>query len=405
MKNEELQPHLIEKLQEVLVTKKKPLDIQPFNSAHYLSTLEKKDFGESALKKGSLGCLLVAGGQGTRSKLSLPKGMFPISNIKQKSFFQLFAEKTKAASIFAKIPLKLAIMTSPLNDKITREHFYNNSYFGLDETQIDFFCQDMLPFLNDEKKPFFSSECEIAKGPNGNGSAFKKFVESGIWEKWQKANVQYVNFVMIDNPLADPFDISLLDFHISHRAHLTLKCIERESPEEKVGVIVTSENKIKVLEYSEMPKNLFSNSKKFPLANISLFLINMDTLHDISNREMPLHAARKPASYFDKETGTTTVITAWKFEYFIFDILNYLDQVEVLIYPRDACFAPLKNPDDEAIVKQKLLEKDRLVFSSITKTVPPSTLFELDQQFYYPSQELLSKWKGKLAPEESYIRP
>ena len=38
---------------------------------------------------------------------------------------------------------------------------------------------------------------------------------------------------------------------------------------------------------------------------------------------------------------------AFKFEYFIFDLLPFAEKVEVLLYPRELCFCPLKNAEGE----------------------------------------------------------
>lgn len=383
----------------------KTFPIAPFKDARFWNSQIDKGDGLQLLKEGAMGCLIAAGGQGTRAKVPMPKGMFPISRIKGKSFFQIFSEKTLAASRLARKPLHLAIMTSPLNGDEIRAFFQENHYFGLDKDQVDFFNQEMLPFLNDEGETFLSAPNHIAEGPNGNGTAIKEFVKSGIWEKWQKKGIRYLNFVMIDNPLADPFDKDLLAFHVKQNAELTLKCIERDDPEEKVGLIVRSNEKVKVVEYSEAPKNIFCDTKSYSLANISLFLINMDAAFDLSHEIMPLHAAIKPAIYFNEASATSAIKLAWKFEYFIFDILEFLKKVEVLVYPKNLCFAPLKSSDDIVKVQAALLESDRRVFKSVSNTEAPSWAFELDQQFYYPTEALKRKWLGQKAPSTSYIDP
>jgi UDP-N-acetylglucosamine/UDP-N-acetylgalactosamine diphosphorylase len=70
-----------------------------------------------------VGCILIAGGQGSRLRFNGPKGMYPISPIKNKSLFQLFAEKTLAAGLQVGKMLRLAIMTSPYNHEETMRYF------------------------------------------------------------------------------------------------------------------------------------------------------------------------------------------------------------------------------------------------------------------------------------------
>jgi UDP-N-acetylglucosamine/UDP-N-acetylgalactosamine diphosphorylase len=54
--------------------------------------------GEDALAEGRVAVFLVAGGQGTRLGFSGPKGCYPVSPLRGKSLFQLFAESILARS-------------------------------------------------------------------------------------------------------------------------------------------------------------------------------------------------------------------------------------------------------------------------------------------------------------------
>jgi len=164
--------------------------------------------GIEATKKGLVGCLLLAGGQGTRLGWPGPKGTFSVTLIKKKSLFQFFAEKVKAASVFVNRDLPLAIMTSPLNEAETRQFFQKNNFFGLKPHQLFIFSQTMLPFLDFNKRLVHTRT--LAKGPDGNGSCFESFFKSHVGEQWQKSGIEYLNIVLIDNPLADPYDFELL---------------------------------------------------------------------------------------------------------------------------------------------------------------------------------------------------
>ena len=59
---------------------------------------EAKKIGEDAIKAGRLGAFVVAGGQGTRLGFNAPKGLYKVTPVKQKSLFQVFAEKILSAS-------------------------------------------------------------------------------------------------------------------------------------------------------------------------------------------------------------------------------------------------------------------------------------------------------------------
>ncbi len=100
---------------------------------------------------------------------------------------------------------------------------------------------------------------------------------------------------------------------------------------------------------------------------------------------------------------------AWKFEKFIFDLLPYAKDVKALLFPRTVCFAPLKNAqgaDSISDVQISLQHFDRETITNITGIAPAiDKVFELDPQFYYPTDALLRKWKGRKLPDEFYIEP
>ena len=77
--------------------------------------------GEERLKAGQVGAFVVAGGQGTRLGFDGPKGNYPISPVKQKTLFQLFAEAILATSRKYGTRCPWYIMTSPLNYQATRD--------------------------------------------------------------------------------------------------------------------------------------------------------------------------------------------------------------------------------------------------------------------------------------------
>ncbi len=390
-----------------------PRFLDPFDKITYSGNPELVLAGKKIIQEGKVGCLIVAGGMGTRLNFDGPKGIFPISVIKEKSIFQLLAEKTLAAGKQCNRSLSIALMTSPLNHQQTIDFFELHNFFGLDRAQIDFFCQDMLPFLDPEGNLFLDRIDHLAVGPDGNGTALQHFVKSGIWKKWYAKGVRYLNFVLIDNLLADPFDEELAGFHHSEGVDIVIKCTSRQDPTENVGIIIEQEDKVRVIEYSELPEaeRIATDSQgnlKHIAANLSLFSFSMDFIHKHANEPLPLHLAHKKVDYLNKDGVITKSQTpnAWKFEKFIFDILPLAWSIKALLYPREVCFAPLKNDkgaDNPEAVRAALQHRDRLQFKKITGITPSERPFELDQAFYYPTPELIKKWKGKELPQNPYI--
>lgn len=393
-----------------------PVDFTPFTDYYHAGSSTDAQIGREILSRGGMGCLIIAGGQGSRLRLENSKGLTPVSVIEHKSLFQLFAEKTLAASKQAQRPLFLAIMTSPLNHDQTISFFQKNHFFGLEKEQLFFFSQQLLPLLDDGGNLFLDTPWHIAEGPNGNGDALRLFYQSGIWKQWHELGVTHLNFVQVDNPLADPFDAELLGFHFRQNNEITIKCTPRRDSSEKVGVLVQRQEHCQVVEYSEFPQEEWiaqTSEKSFKnlCANLSLFCFDMALVEKLFLAKkfvMPLHLARKAVKMLspDGEIVLSEQPNAWKFERFIFDILPFSDKIKALLYPRERCYAPLKNltgEDSLQSVRQALQSMDYQVYYHISGKLPPTRPFELSQEFYYPTPRLLQKWKGRELPPNSYI--
>lgn len=377
-----------------------------FNDFSLIGSETNKALGKNLISQGKVGCLIVAGGQGTRLSYDAPKGTFPVSVIKNKSLFQVFAEKTLAAGKQVKRLLPLAIMTSPQNDAATKAFFRENHNFGLVDEQLFFYCQRELPFLDDQGHLILLNGSVIAKGPDGNGGSLDHLVISGIWETWQRQGIEYVNYILVDNPLADPFDAELIGFHAANECEITLKCVEKFTPDERVGLVVDTGHGAAVVEYSEMDLRertaVLPNGKlKHRCTNISLFCFSMNFIkRAVSTTELPWHFAYK-ATCFNGPMG-------WKFETFIFDYMGSTQAIKALLYPRFQCFAPLKNgagTDSLETVQEALLKYDLMTLESICGHAIPSCPLELDQQFHYPTDELLFNWKDRKGLFQGYITP
>jgi UDP-N-acetylglucosamine/UDP-N-acetylgalactosamine diphosphorylase len=192
----------------------------------------------------------------------------------------------------------------------------------------------------------------IAEGPNGNGSMVKAFYQSKIALKWKDRGVDFVNVVLIDNALADPFDAELLGFTAHRQLTAGIKAIEKKSPDEPLGVIGTDGIQPFLIEYTDLleeEKTLQNpdGTLLWRIANLSLFCFSLSFLLEMgsnSSLELPWHLAYKKS--------------VWKFETFLFDILLWAKKWDVLLFPRDLCYAPLKTKEDLQIIRN-ILEKRR----------------------------------------------
>lgn len=408
----------VERQRSVILQDEVSLDqLETFQQYEKNGNQRYQNLGKKLIQEGKVGCLIVAGGQGSRLNYAKPKGFFPVTLVQKKSLFQLYAEKVLAAGKQVNAVLPVAIMTSSENHEEIIQNFKENQYFGLNPDQVFFFPQTDLAFLDESGNIFLESREKIAMGPDGNASSLKQFVESGIWEIWNQKGISYLNYMHIDNALGDPFDAELTGFHAENESSdLIIKCIEKENPEEKVGVLFKKEDKVVVVEYSEISSDAKMAKKEDGTlenrcANIGLYSFRMDFIHKVATSYydlLPFHKAWKAVKYLDLngESQKSKTPNAWKFEKFIFDVLPFALDVKALLYPRSECFAPLKNAEGEdslTFVQAALQRRDRQMFETVSGNTASLTPFELDPSFYYPTPEILKEWKGKNLPDTSYI--
>jgi UDP-N-acetylglucosamine/UDP-N-acetylgalactosamine diphosphorylase len=262
--------------------------------------------------------------------------------------------------------------------------------FGLDPLQISFFVQGTLPLLDVEGRPFLKTPWQINTGADGNGQSLLALAESGILDRWKQRGVEYIHTLAVDNPLADPFDAELLGFHQEQGVEMTLKCTLKKERRHD-GVLKRS------------------------CSNLSLFCFSLSFIKDLASTKkiLPLHKAWKAAQYVDCEgkIRLSAHPIAWKFETFIFDWIMYARKTAALVYPREQCFAPLKNfkgCDSPETVREALFQEDRRVIQALTGVNPPDFPFELAADFYYPTKALQAKWAGKTvttSKELSFLQP
>jgi ADP-heptose:LPS heptosyltransferase len=273
--------------------------------------------------KGSLekvGAIILAGGQGTRLGIKGPKGLFTIGN---KALFAWLCEKVPSKNF------PIAVMTSPLNHRETVAFFEKNKFFGLD---IQFFQQEMMPFLNEKREPMELS------GPNGNGSVFRSFVRDGLAELFAKKGVDTVSVIPVENPLANPFDSRLITYHRSIDADITVKCIRREPTDRLMGALVERGGRLEVVEYTEL-----DSKETYYYSNIGQLAFKLSFIEEMAKNEIPIHWVKKQG--------------LWKGEHFIFDALLFAKKSGAIETSRKTCYAPIKSRDCVETV-QKILEQN-----------------------------------------------
>ncbi len=271
------------------------------------------------------GCVILAGGQGSRLGYDLPKGCFELHL--GHSLFSILAKKLNSDFGY------LAIMTSEDNDKATRMFFEHHHYFDLNPSHIDFFKQPVIPVMASNKKWVLNSKKELFLSPAGNGAFFQAFFKSLVFQKWKDLGIEVINVCPIDNFLAEPQDFELMNL-IQEGYDLVVRGIEKRQ-EEKIGTLLQHNGQLMVVEYGQL------NSLPPSLGYSGLFAISIDFLVLAAEKQLNWNLAKKKGKIFS--LGKEEEIEIIKFEKFIFDPFVEAKKFGVLNTCRKKYFCPLKD--------------------------------------------------------------
>lgn len=374
--------------------------------------IEKETYnkGVEYLEEGKIACLMVAGGQGSRLGFEGPKGCFPISPVKNKTLFQIFAEQIKANENKYNVKLQWYMMTSDVNNKPTKDFFEENNYFGLEKSQIHFFIQKMLPAINDEGKFFLKSKHEIFTNPNGTGGVYEALKDNGILKHAKENNIEYFSFVNVDNPLVEIFDPAHIGLAVEKNSDYSAKVVKKTNPEEKVGLICNVKGTTQVLEYSNISEELTKEKNEdgdllLNLANLNILLIKREFVEKVvENKLLEYSVAFKkiPSISNNGELIKPENPNGYKFETFVFDVMPLTKNISIIEDLREDVFAPVKNADgvDSPLTARLLMNrkaKKWMVNSGFDKEIVDHIDFaEISPLFALTEKDFKEKVKDKI---------
>ena len=175
-----------------------PERIAPVPIARLTGDERTRALGEEALRRGEVAVLMVAGGQGSRLGFEHPKGMFAITPVKEKTLFQIHAEKVLALSRRYGKALPFLIMTSPATHDETKTYFAQQNHFGLPPSEVWFFCQGTMPALElATGKLLLEEPGRLFLSPDGHGGSLIALHDSGLLDRLRQRGVRRLFFARI----------------------------------------------------------------------------------------------------------------------------------------------------------------------------------------------------------------
>ena len=362
------------------------------------------DRGHEALTDGTIGAILVAGGQGTRLGFEGPKGTFPIGPLSQATLFEILLGKLAAVHRRHGKSVPLAIMTSTATDAATRTFLESNKHCGLTADDIFIFCQGTLPALSDDAdRLLLDAPDHVAVAPDGHGGMLGALAASGGLDWFEKRGCQTLTSFQVDNPLAQPLNAEFLGQHLLTAADFSTQVIPKIMPEERVGVVVEHDGVTQVVEYSDLPITLAAERQddgrlRFNAGSIAIHAFDVGFLKRAATTvdSLPLHIAHKKVPHLDA-TGKLiepTEPNAFKFERFIFDLMPLANRVTLIEVEPAESFAPLKNPagsssDSPELVQEALCNYACRHLAAAGISVAPGVAVELDASTILDDSDLL----------------
>ncbi len=310
------------------------------------------EWGGELIRQGKVAAFVVAGGQGTRLGFDGPKGNFPISPVKNKTLFQIFAESIAAASQKYHTVCPWYIMTSPLNHDETIDIFRSNDYYGLDDKNVFIFQQGTLPDFSSAGEILLAEKDRLSCSPDGHGGSLRALYQSGALEDMKSRGVEFVSYFQVDNPLINIFDPLFIGLHALDKAEMSSKALIKTGPCEKVGNFCLVDGKVTVIEYSDFLDELAQRRKPdgsliFELGSIAIHIINCAFVErlNVGGFSLPLHKAVKNIPHIDEhgELVEPAEPNGVKLESFVFDALPLASKSIILQTVRSEEFAPTKN--------------------------------------------------------------
>ncbi len=323
--------------------------------------------GVEVIRNGRTAAFTAAGGQSSRLGIDYPKGVFPVTPVREKSLFQVHAEKILFLQEAHHVTIPWIIMVSVTNEGQTRDFFRSNDFFGLDREHVWFVVQGMNPAVSGEGKVLLAEKHRVFLSPNGHGGAFSALRSSGALDRLREQGRDTLFYFQVDNVLADVLDPVYVGYHVQERCDMSSKCVMKRDPAEKLGAFVVEDGKNAIVEYSEVDSVIVEGDEDRDRAlragNVAIHVIDLGFAEQITRDglRLPLHLAHKAVPHVDQRGNRIDpdAPNGYKIETFIFDALTLAGRTIIMETRREEEFSPLKNRTGED--SMETVERDQLL--------------------------------------------
>ena len=328
-----------------------PIKYVDKNKLNSKQKLELEKLGEKVLRQNQYAVVTMAGGQGTRLGWKGPKGTFKLDvGENGKYIFEILANTLKRTTAKYGKEVYWYIMTSIDNNDETVRFFEEHNYFGYNKEKVNFFIQNILPLTDFDGNILIDKNLKVKEASDGNGGVFEALKKSKMLDDMKSHNIKWVYVCGVDNIMANMVDETLLGLAIKNNVPSASKSVKKAYPEEKVGIFCKKNGKPAIIEYIDMnEKMIYAEDEQGELlygeSNIVGHLFNIESLEKMTDYNFDYHCAKKKNTYMDENLKEIIPEepNTYKYEAFIFDGFEYLEDMIILRVNREEEFAPIKN--------------------------------------------------------------
>lgn len=288
------------------------------------------ELGQTAVARGEVAAIVLAGGMATRFDYSAPKGLFPI--VGEHSFLEIKIRALCGQGIH------LFLMTSFHTYQPLLDFLEAQDYFGFRDL-VSLFQQFKLPriYANGEIRRVNG---EIDYATSGHGDFVAALKQSQLLDQFLAKGGKWLLFSNIDN-LGASFDPLLLGQHIQSGVDMSIE-VAAKAPGDKGGAPARVSGRLQLVEEFLFPENFDQN--QIQVFNTASYIFSAQALQ--ADYDLPWYIVNK------KVDGESVL----QFEHLAGD-LSCSMPLQCLFVDRDQRFLPVKQltdaPKVEPLIRQK----------------------------------------------------
>uniref|UniRef100_H2Z520 UTP--glucose-1-phosphate uridylyltransferase n=2 Tax=Ciona savignyi TaxID=51511 RepID=H2Z520_CIOSA len=363
-------------------------NIKPPPEGYIKSYKEISKMGLTSPEKHLLSKLVVVklnGGLGTSMGCTGPKSLISVRS--GLTFLDLTVQQIESLNKKHEADVPLVLMNSFNTDDDT--NMILRKYASC-HVKIHTFNQNRYPRINKESLLPIAQSCNDpleAWYPPGHGDVYECFLKSGLLEKFVKEGREFVFVSNIDN-LGATIDLHILNMLVnppkdSKPCDFVMEVTDKTRADVKGGTLIEYENKLRLLEIAQVPKehvDEFKSVSKFKIFNTNNLWMRMQSIADLTTSgKMEMEVIGNGTNVIQLETASGA------------GIKNFHNAIGINV-PRSR-FLPVKKTSDLLLVMSNLYElKNGSMVMSSKRQFPTTPLVKLGDEHFSKIHKFLGRF-------------